>query len=218
MATKLGALQGIVIGLAGIGAVVLIGTVGLRFARADAAAQVYQDRLRDLSGEYETLRGQYNSAVRQTAVTELVVKDRRVTVHVRTIEGTSETIETACDANKEIYVDFALIDGRLWIRRVFDADTAPSNATIINPKLVDVDWESEGALVGQAVYRMLGEGRWVVRAAGDGALGLARVDDDAVINLSSPPEIGSFEEVQSAVDEEIEKVGWREVLSAVIGG
>jgi len=218
MATKLGALQGIVIGLAGIGAVVLIGTVGLRFARADAAAQVYQDRLRDLSGEYESLRGQYNSAVRQTAVTELVVKDRRVTVHVRTIEGTSETIETACDADKEIYVDFALIDGRLWIRRVFDADTAPSNATIINPKLVDVDWESEGALVGQAVYRMLGEGRWVVRAAGDGALGLARVDDDAVINLSSPPEIGSFEEVQSAVDEEIEKVGWREVLSAVIGG
>lgn len=218
MATKLGALQGIVIGLAGIGAVVLIGTVGLRFARADAAAQVYQDRLRDLSGEYETLRSQYNSAVRQTAVTELVVKERRVTVHVRTIEGTSETIETACDANKEIYVDFALIDGRLWIRRVFDADTAPSNATIINPKLVDVDWESEGALVGQAVYRMLGEGRWVVRAAGDGALGLARVDDDAVINLSSPPEIGSFEEVQSAVDEEIEKVGWREVLSAVIGG
>jgi hypothetical protein len=218
MATKLGALQGIVVGIAGIGAVALIGTVGLRFARADAAAQVYQDRLRDLSGEYESLRSQYNSAVRQTAVTELVVKDRRVTVHVRTIEGTSETIETACDADKEIYVDFALIDGRLWIRRVFDADTAPSNATIINPRLVDVDWESEGALVGQAVYRMLGEGRWVVRAAGDGALGLARVDDDAVINLSSPPEIGSFEEVQSAVDEEIEKVGWRDVLSAVIGG
>lgn len=218
MATKLGALQGIVVGIAGIGAVALIGTVGLRFARADAAAQVYQDRLRDLSGEYESLRSQYNSAVRQTAVTELVVKDRRVTVHVRTIEGTSETIETACDADKEIYVDFALIDGRLWIRRVFDADTAPSNATIINPRLVDVDWESEGALVGQAVYRMLGEGRWVVRAAGDGALGLARVDDDAVINLSSPPEIGSFEEVQSAVDEQIEKVGWRDVLSAVIGG
>lgn len=218
MATKLGALQGIVIGIAGIGAVALIGTVGLRFARADAAAQVYQDRLRDLSGEYESLRSQYNNAVRQTAVTELVVKDRKVTVHVRTIEGTSETIETACDADKEIYVDFALIDGRLWIRRVFDADTAPSNATIINPRLVDVDWESDGALVGQAVYRMLGEGRWVVRAAGDGALGLARVDDDAVINLSSPPEIGSFEEVQSAVDEEIENVGWRDVLSAVIGG
>ncbi|MCA9304401.1 MAG: hypothetical protein KC996_09790 [Phycisphaerales bacterium] len=218
MATKLGAVQGIVIGLAGIGAVVLIGVVGLRFARADAATRVYQDRLRDLSGEYETLRAQYNSAVRQTAVTELVVKDRRVTVHVRTIEGTSETIETACDADKEIYVDFALIDGRLWIRRVFDADTAPSNATVINPKLVDVDWEADGALVGQAVYRMLGEGRWVVRAAGDGALGLARVDDDAVVNLSSPPEIGSFDEVQSAVDEEIEKVGWRDVLSAVIGG
>lgn len=218
MATKLAAVQGIVIGLAGIGAVVLIGAVGLRFAKADAAAQVYQDRLRDLSGEYETLRAQYNSAVRRTAVTELVVKNRRVTVHVRTMEGTSETIETACDADKEIYVDFALIDGRLWIRRVFDADTAPRNATVINPKLVDVDWESEGALVGQAVYRVLGEGRWVVRAAGDGALGLARIDDDAVINLSSPPEIGSFEEVQSAVDEEIEKVGWREVLSAVIGG
>ena len=218
MATKLGAVQGIVIGLAGIGAVVLIGAVGLRFAKADAATRVYQDRLRDLSGEYETLREQYNSAVRQTAVTELVVKDRAVTVHVRTIEGESETIETACDADKEIYVDFALVDGRLWIRRVFDSDTPPSRATVINPKLADVDWESEGALVGQAVYRMLGEGRWVVRAGGDGALGLARVDEDEVVSLSGPPEIRSFEEVQDAVDEELEKVGWRDVLTAVVGG
>ncbi len=218
MTTKLGAVQGIVVGLAGIGGVVLIGAVGLRFAKADAASQVYQDRLRELSGEYETLRTQYNSAVRQTAVTELVVKDRSVTVHVRTIEGESEAIETACNADKEIYVDFALVDGRLWIRRVFDSDTPPSKATVINPKLADVDWESEGALVGQAVYRMLGEGRWVVRAGGDGALGLARVEDDEVVSLSAPPEVRSFDEVQSVVDDEIGKVGWRDVFAAVVGG
>jgi hypothetical protein len=218
MTTRLGALQGIVLGIAGIGIVTTFGFVGLRFAKADAASQVYQSRLRELSGEYETLRTQYNSAVRQTAVTELVVKDRAVTVHVRTIEGQSETIETACDADKEIYVDFALVDGRLWIRRVFDSDTAPSMATVINPKLTDVDWEAEGALVGQAVYRKLGEGRWVVRAGGDGALGLARVEDDEVVSLSAPPEVRSYDEVQSAVDEEIEKVGWRDVFAAVVGG
>lgn len=215
--SKLAMIQGTVTGFAVVAAVGVISIVGLRFAKADAANAVYQSRLRDLSTDYESLATQYNQAVRQTAITELIVKDRNVTVAIRTIEGTAETIETACDADKEIYVDFALIEGRLWIRRVFDADTPPSQATIINPKLADVDWDAEGALVGQAVYRQLDEGRWVVNAGGDGALALTKVPDDQIVNLSPPPTIKAFDEVQSQVDEEIEKITWRDVFASVLG-
>ena len=215
--SKLAMIQGTITGLAIIGATVVVGFVAMRFAKADAANSVYQSRLRDLSGEYEALRAQYNQAVRQTAVTELVVKDRSVSVQVRTIEGAVETIETRADADKEVYVDFALLDGRLWIRRVFDADTPPSQATMINPKLAKIDWDSENALVGQAVYRRLGEGRWVVNASGDGALALTKVPEDQIVNLAPPPEIGSFEEMQTQIDNEVDKVGWRDIFAAVVG-
>lgn len=213
--SKLGAIQTTITSLAILSAVAITTVVGLKIAKAEAANMVYQDRIRDLSTDYESLAAQYNQAVRQTAVTELVVKDRKITVQIRTIEGEQETIETPCNADKEIYVDFALIAGRLWIRRVFDADTPPSQATIINPKLANVDWDSEGALVGQAVYRQLDEGRWVVNASGDGALALTKVDDDQIVNLSPPPSIKAYEEVQSQVDEELEKITWRDVLASV---
>jgi hypothetical protein len=215
--SKLTMIQGSITGLAVVGATAVVAIVGLRFAKADAANTVYKSRLQDLSSEYESLRTQYNTAVRQTAVTELVVKDRSVTVQVRTIEGTVETIETEANADKEIYVDFALIEGRLWIRRVFDADTPPSKATLINPKLAQVDWDSESALVGQAVYRQLGEGRWVVNTSGDGALALTQVPEDQIINLAPPPEIGDFDEIQTQVDQELDKVSWRDVFAAVLG-
>ncbi|MFG0246750.1 MAG: hypothetical protein ACF8MF_11950 [Phycisphaerales bacterium JB052] len=215
--SRLAMIQGTITGLAVVGATVVIAVVGLRFAKADAANAVYKSRLQDISSEYETLRTHYNNAVRQTAVTELVVQDRSVTVQVRTIEGTVETIETDANADKEIYVDFALIEGRLWIRRVFDADTPPSRATLINPKLAHVDWNNENALVGQAVYRQLGEGRWVVNTTGDGALALSQVPEDQIINLAPPPEIGSFDELQSQIDDEVEKVSWRDIFAAVLG-
>jgi hypothetical protein len=215
--SKLAMIQGSITGLALVGATAVVAIVGLRFAKADAANAVYKSRLQDLSSEYESLRSQYNTAVRQTAVTELVVQNRSVTVQVRTIEGTVETIETDADAEQEIYVDFALIEGRLWIRRVFDADTPPSRATLINPKLAQIDWDSENALVGQAVYRQLGEGRWVVNTSGDGALALTRVSEDQVINLAPPPEIGEFEEIQTQVDQELDRVSWRDVFAAVLG-
>jgi hypothetical protein len=215
--SKLSMIQGTITATAIVGAVGIFGFVGLRFAKADAANTVYQSRLRDLSTEYESLRTHYNQAVRQTAITELVVQDRSVTVQIRTIEGAQETIETSCDADKEIYVDFALIEGRLWIRRVFDADTPPSQATIINPKLADIDWEANGALVGQAVYRQLDEGRWIVNAAGDGALTLSKVEEDEIITLAPPPQINTFEEVQSQIDEQVDKVSWLDVFASVLG-
>ncbi|MGV6813470.1 MAG: hypothetical protein ACWA5W_00510 [Phycisphaerales bacterium] len=215
--SKLAMIQGTITGLAVVGAVGVIGVIGLRFAKADAANAVYQSRLRDLSNDYESLAAQYNQAVRQTAITELIVKDRQITVAVRTIEGTAETIETDCDADKEIYVDFALIEGRLWIRRVFDSDTPPSQATIINPRIAQIDWDSESALVGQAVYRHLDEGRWIVHAGGDGALALTKVPEDQIVNLSPPPTVDEFDEIQTQVDQEVDKVSWRDVFASVLG-
>lgn len=215
--SKLAMIQGTLTASAIVAAIGVVGLVGLRFAKADAANQVYQSRIKDLSGEYQSLANQYNQAVRQTAITELVVKDRAVTVQVRTIEGTQEIIETSCNADKEIYVDFALIEGRLWIRRVFDSDTPPSQATIINPKLADIDWDAQGALVGQAVYRQLDEGRWVVNAAGDGALALTKIPDDQIVSLSPPPTIQAFDEIQVEVDQELDKITWRDVFASVIG-
>ncbi len=215
--SKLAMIQGTITGFALIAAVGVVAIIGLRFAKADAANTVYQSRLRDLSTEYQSLAAQYNQAVRQTAITELVVKDRKVTVAIRTIEGAAETIETNCDADKEIYVDFALIEGRLWIRRVFDADTPPSQATIINPKLVDIDWNSQSALVGQAVYRQLDEGRWVVHASGDGALALTKIPEDQIVSLSPPPTIQTYEEIQTQINEQIEKITWRDIFASVFG-
>jgi hypothetical protein len=229
MPGKLTAISGIMVGAAGLGAVALIGVAGLRLARADAAEQVYRARLESLAADYEGLRSSYNRAVRRTAVTELVVKDGTVTALVRSAHGPIAEIPTGADPSKEVYVDFALLDGRVWIRRVFDAGTRPEDATVIDPRLAAIDWLGEETLepqgstparataIGQAVYRTLGEGRWVVRVSGDGALGLERVSEDAMVSLEEAPAVWSFDEVQSEVRDEVGKVGWREALGAVIG-
>lgn len=233
MAGRLSAIAGILTGAAALGAVVVLGVVGLRLARSDAAERVYRARLESLAGDYESLRESYNDAVRRTAVTELVVKDGTVTALVRTAHGAIAEIPTGADPSREVYVDFALLDGRVWIRRVFDAGTRPEDATVIDPRLADIDWErgeagagepgeepgsaSRATPIGQAVYRTLGEGRWVVRVSGDGALGLERVPADAVVSLSEAPPVRSFEEIAHEVDARVDEVGWREALGAVLG-
>jgi hypothetical protein len=218
MSSKLTAVSGILTGAAALGAVVVLGVVGLRLARADAAERVYRARLESLAADYEGLRTNYNEAVRRTAVTELVVAEGKVTALVRSAHGAIAEIPTTADPSREVYVDFALVDGRVWIRRVFDSATRPEDATVIDPRLAEVDWDGPTASVGQAVYRTLGEGRWVVRVSGDGALGLERVPDDAVISLAEAPPVRSYDEVQAEVEQSVRAVGWRDVLGAVVGG
>lgn len=230
MASKLTATAGILIGAAALGAIGLTGLAGMRLARADAAERVYRARLETLASEYESLRGSYNQAVRRTAVTELVVADGRVTALVRSSHGTIAEIPTGADPTREVYVDFALLDGRVWIRRVFDAGTRPEDATVIDPRLVEIDWMGREPLaepldrtparataIGQAVYRTLSDGRWVVRVSGDGALGLERVSADTVVTLSEAPAVFSFDEFESEVQERVGRVGWREALGAMMG-
>ena len=108
--------------------------VGYRLASAKVELDIYRDRLVGLSNEYESLRSMYNQAVRKTAVTELIVKDGRLSLAIRTIEGLDRVIDTPFDPAQEIYCDYVLLDGRLWIRRVYDAHTPPNKGLLIDDK------------------------------------------------------------------------------------
>ncbi len=202
----------------GVG-VFLAGAVALttlRMARNEVAAEIYRDRLAGLSSEYESLRGQYNEAVARTAVTELLVDGEDLAIRVRTAQGVERTIETPFNPNIEIYVDYVVLNGRLWIRRVFDAQTPPWAGLVIDPPLEKVDWTSQTASVGKAVYRSLSDGRWIVTVTGDGSLGLAKVDPNATVRLAPPPEVRDYAQVEKEVEEATRRVRmadvWREML------
>lgn len=186
-----------------------------RYIRADVASAVYRERLAALAGDYETLRDRYNEAVKKTAVTELVVKDDALRVRVRTHDGVVSDIPTPFDPRGEVYVDYVVVDGRLWIRRVFDDRTAPGSALVIDPALASIDWNR--AAHGKAVYRRLCEGRWVVTVSGDGALSLARTDEPP--DLKSAPEIKEYDEALADAENIVREIGpleaWRRFLSGM---
>lgn len=205
--------------LAVLAAAGVTGMFGLELIRARAEREVYRDRLQSLSTDYKVLSDRYNDAVRRTAVTELVVKEGALSVAVRTARGEVERIDTPYDPKGEIYVDFALIDGRVWIRRVFDAQTPPMFATVVDPSIAEIDWDEGGARYGKAVYRSLSEGRWVVTVSGSGAIELARASDQQTpIALAAPPRVMEFSEVEAQAERESDKIGWRELLARVFGG
>ena len=145
--------------------------VGYLFFERQVAAEVYRDRLAEISGEYEQLRERYNTAISKTAVTELEVAGGVLTVRVRDAGGVIREIPTELDPSGEIYVDYVVLDGRLWIRRVFDANTPPAEALVIDPELADIEWPTGELAHGKAVYRSLDEGRWMVTVTGNGSLG-----------------------------------------------
>lgn len=192
--------------------------LGYQFLRAGAAAEIYRARLTQLADEYEGLRTTYNRAVQKSAVTELAVKDGRLSVLVVADGGVLRSIETPYDPAGEIYVDYIVRDGRLWIRRVFDAQTPPSQGIVIDPDLAAVAWgrEATGAQVGKAVYRALGEGRWVVSVTGGGSLGLVKVADDAGVDLERAPAVEDFAAVTVEADRDVESIGLAEVWRRLI--
>lgn len=206
--------------LVGAGFVALAGVATVltyRTVQSDVAANVYRDRLRDLAHEYEGLRDRYNEVVRRSAVTELVVHDGRLDVSIRTPEGVLRTIETPYDPSGEVYIDYAMLGGRIWIRRVFDAQTPPSRGVLIDPEFADIDWNADPTAHGKAVYRTLEEGRWIVTITSNGALSLARVDGDAPADLVSAPQVRDYEEIQSEIDAVLERIGLADVWGAFMG-
>ncbi|MFT5424161.1 MAG: hypothetical protein ACI89L_001954 [Phycisphaerales bacterium] len=203
-----------ILALVGVG-----GVMAMRSERSAARAELYQERLRELATRYTELADVYNVAVRKTAVTELVVADRTLTVRVRTADGVLLDVPTPYNPASEIYVDYAVLDGRVWIRRVFDEHTAPSEATVIDPKLADIDWDLEGLKLGKAVYRSLSDGRWVVSVSGNGSLGLTRLADGAQdAGLIHAPAVVEFEQIEAQVDEQIDRITSGQLLARVFGG
>jgi hypothetical protein len=194
------------------------GYLALSRARADLRADIYRDRLEEVARDYTALVEQFNSAVTQAAVTELVVDEGSMSVRVRSRRGVETVIPTPYDPQREIYVDYVVIGGRLWIRRVFDDRTPPTEGIVIDPELVDVDWDEPGAVVGKAVYRSLGEGVWQVNVTGQGALGLVRVDESQRRPLIEAPEVLEFDTIEAAVREEQERVSFGDLLKKAFGG
>ncbi len=184
---------------------------GYRLLRADAVEDIYRERLRELADSHADLAKRYNSAVRQTAVTELLVSDDgELAVRVKNSDGALRTIPTPFDPTSEIYVDYAVKDGRLWIRRVFDQNTPPAFAVQVNPAIADLDWSDESLRFGKAVYRGgLTPGVWTVSVTGSGALGLAKSEDST--DLAEAPAVADFEEVEVELEREIDGVGFGEV-------
>ncbi len=191
--------------------------LGYRWTESRVAVDVYKQRLENLSGEYETLRTRYNHAVRKTAVTELIVKDRKLSLVIRTVDGIERTINTPFDPAREIYCDYVLLDGRLWIRRLYDSITPPDHGLLIDDTLADVDWTDPAARYGNAVYRALDEGRWVVTVTGDGSLGLAKAEPADIVDLQHAPPVRDYEELQEQIDSQVDAIGPADVFKYWIG-
>jgi hypothetical protein len=206
--------------ITGIASVVLVcvaGFVGYQLIEANLKADIYRDRLTALADDYGQLRETYNQAVRRTSVTELVVANGKMCVSIRNTEGVVKSIPTPFDPSGEIYVDYVVLDGRLWVRRVFDAKTPPSEGVVIDPNMQEVAWDNEAATHGKAVYRQLGEGRWVVSVTGDGSLGLARATGSDPVDLTATPAIRDYEPVSEQAQAEVDRIGITDVMKRLVG-
>ena len=191
---------------------VLLG-FGYSWLKARIAAAVYRDRLLALRVEYDALRDRYNAAVRRTAVTELEVAGGRLAVCVRTVDGVLKRFETPYDPANEIYVDYIVADGRLWIRRVFDSRTPPEAGVVIDPRLASIDWTDERQSYGKAVYRQLGDGRWIITVTGDGSLGLTQIPaDQAVPPLTAAPPVKDYDQIEADGRPDPTEIGILDVL------
>jgi hypothetical protein len=153
--------------------------------------------------------------VQKTSVTELIVKDGRLSLEIRTIEGVKRVIATPFDPAEEIYCDYVLMEGRLCIRRVYDAHTPPSKGLVIGDNLEHVDWNDPAARYGKAVYRALSEGRWIVTVTGDGSLGLAKMDAKANVALSGPPPVRDYDQIEKQINEAMTHVTFGDVLKHI---
>lgn len=197
---------------------VVCGT-GLWVLRERLAARVYEGRLRALAEEYGELRERYNEAVMRTAVTELYVRGEQLSVRIRTAAGIIRTIPVPCDPSREIYVDYVVCDGRLWIRRVFDSGTPPEKATVIDPAWAHLDWSNRELAYGKAVYRQLAEGAWVVTVTGNGSLGLVPATaPEGDTELVAAPDVKDFRKAVESAREEAAEVGLIEVVKHLFGG
>ena len=138
-------------------------------------------------------------------------------VTVRTATGEVDRQPVDVDPTNDIYVDYVVKNGRLLIRRVFDSSRAPDDAGAVDSDLLQIDWNDPSVSHGQAIYRKLTPGRWIVAVSGTGALDLAKIKPSDEVELMKAPQIGAFDPVEDT-DKEIEKIGPTDVLGHFFGG
>lgn len=179
---------------------------GFFWLREEVTSQIYRNKLEAMAAEYAELADRYNHAVRQSAITELEVTTDTVAVLIRTIDGEVKRIPTPYNPREEIFVDYLVGNGRIWIRRVFDAGTAPQDGLVIDPVWEVVDWADTNLSYGKVVYRALAPGIWSIQVSGNGALSLEPATGSHPEALAAAPEIRSFEEIQLSLDAEVQSI------------
>lgn len=190
---------------------------GYFWMREEVTSRLYREKLDQLASQYSALAEQYNNAIRQSAITELEVTEDRIAVLIRTADGSIERIPTPFSPDRELYVDYIVGDGRIWIRRVFNASTPPERAVVIDPIWKTVDWDAMELSYGKAIYRTLQPGIWSIQVSGNGALSLERVDSTRVVALQASPEVRTYEDMQIALDAEVQSIGARDIWHFFLG-
>jgi len=191
---------------------------GYFWLREEVTSRIYRNKLETMAGEYAALADQYNRAVRQSAITELEVTETSVAVLIRTIDGQIRRIETPFNPKREVFVDYLVGDGRIWIRRVFDQATPPENALVIDPVWEAVDWKRGGLNYGKIIYRALEPGVWSIQVSGNGALTLEPVDTSRVELLQASPEIRTYEEIKLQLDQEVQSIRLKDLWNYCLSG
>jgi hypothetical protein len=206
-----------------VGVIAICAVALWRQSRGNIVAGIYRQRLEEVSARYQELRGQYNEVVRKTAVTELVVDGGQVSVVIRTAAGIVETIPTHLDAAQEVHVEYLVLDGKLWIRRVYtlsDPDSAgqpAASVAMINPSLAQPPWSTDPNLKGLSVFRKnLAPGRWVVTTTGNAALDLKKLPEGQSSQLASPPPVRDFPAMEAQIRDEVAKLGVMDIARNIL--
>lgn len=190
---------------------------GYFWLREEVTTRIYRNKLEALAHEYLVLSDQYNEAVRQSAVTELEVTEDSIAVIVRTADGQIRKQMTPYNPAREIYVDYLVGNGRIWIRRVFDSSTPPDEATLIDPVWETVQWDTASLDYGKAIYRSLQPGIWSIQVSGNGALSLEKVDRSLAATLEAAPEIRSYEEIRMEIEQDVKEIGPADLWGFITG-
>ncbi|MEM8549534.1 MAG: hypothetical protein AAGF10_01980 [Verrucomicrobiota bacterium] len=194
-----------------LGAVAM--SFGFKLARAHMAEDIYRQRLTHLAEDYANLRADYERALQQSLVTELLVEDGQVSVSYLRQDGQQVELLTPLNANREIYVDFFVQGNRVGIRRIFDSSMAPEAAIVLDEPWDLLAQEDDETAFGRAVYRRLKEGRWAVTMTGNGSLGLEPARDNGPLLLNEPPPLVTPEIALSEGDEAIDAIALEDVVS-----
>jgi len=207
------------------GFIVLAVFLGYSVVRTNIAADLYRDRLREAVKENEAMRQTFNEAVKKTVVTELVVNDdETICVVFVSADNTEHVVPTPFKMGAVLWADCIVQDGKLFLRRVFDDNTAPINALFIDPVVQTVDWKRAGpsGKVPQGIAangEINAKGRWVVSASGQGALELKKADDAAPRQpIARDLQVRDYKEIEKQITTKVDEIGPTDVWKSLFGG